>query len=154
MTKKLKTMVDFILESQATLDYKFLLGKISDYAIFLKTPINIGMFVPAVLEGEKWIVLEEPSPIEDNGHSDNCECIKCLSMYDDYHEIHKRYQQAKKNVIFEGKFFVNESNNGFVVRDEKINLVYLSWFESENTIEDLVSFEIEITDSKAKELGL
>ena len=80
---------------------------IFQYTKFCIQPLNIGMFVPAVFDGGKWVVLEEPYTKE----------IKYRNERDELNELYwsdyKQYQTSLDNVIFEGFEICNYKGNEF-----------------------------------------
>ena len=71
-----------------------------DYAKFLNQPLNIGQFVPAVFDGGKWVVLEEPKDYERYLMMESDD--NWIQLFGDWYNKCRQYQQAKDNVIFEG----------------------------------------------------
>lgn len=165
---KLMSMTDFVLEvkkNSFTITEKYSIieweskcksfDKIINYAEFLKQPLKLGMFVPCD---------EDDNLIDSNSIF--------ASNEKDYifeNEYFYKYLQAKERVLFEGLIiqsdkkdvefydgfrFYNETNvledmNSIVfefdgtVRNEKINIV-----------EDITSFNITLTETAIKQLGL
>ena len=94
------------------------------YDSFLEQPLTLGMFIPCDDDGN---FLEEPKhePFQDRQKFDD----KCIE-----------YQQVKERVLFEG--FQNKKQPFFP-------------FSFENrTIEDLIRYDLTLTKSAIKQLGL
>lgn len=102
--KELISMVDFVLTENATNNYGHTLGRILNYAEFLNTPLNIGMFVPAVKVDGKWVVLEKPK--EENYIFGVGDKPRKMILDHQYNKDLEQYQKAKDNVLFEGKEIV------------------------------------------------
>lgn len=147
---------------------EFVLGKIPttksiidiyNYASFLSTPLNIGMFVPCVEDVE---VLEEPefyhlygdAPIDDETDLWQLRCEK--------------YKQAKERCLFEGfelrdadwcdevmLEISNESKKCFL--DYCVETKTFSFVDEEDwakTIEDLIPFKLKLTDNAVEKYKL
>lgn len=144
---KLISMTDFVIHESfgcgnSIISKEVFYDKCSNYAQFLKQPLNLGMFVATDLEGN---VFDEPKNY----------VLWC--KYGDYTQYGKtlteqcvRYNQAKKRVLFEGFRIENCTiTNDIVWIGEGLTLY--------NTIEDLlIDFEgdITLTKSAQKQLGL
>ncbi len=149
--QKLISMTDYVLErsdksiSQYTIAETFKNGakitnEIFEYAKFLKTPLNISMFIPCDKTGN---VLNEVKEFDNSVGSD-----------ENYNRALRNYKIAKENVLFKG-FSIKERNcnssffkyieNGFIAVyyfNEK-----LQKFEPNTdfkTIEDLIPYNLEI----------
>lgn len=121
---------------------------------FLKQPLKLGMFVPC---DENDMPLDEPKgwKNEECDTNDCCSICKC-----------EQYQQAKESVIFEGF----EIKNSKIYNEEHIQFLGmignpskyadinpLRWrdrFVNTKTIEELVNYNLSITDSAIKQLEL
>jgi len=104
------------------------------YANFLKQPLTLGMFVPCDLDGN---VLEESkcdcyTEYDREGCSENC----------------SGYVNAKNRCLFEGKFDVRSEGNPFV------RLNNIEFHLHGLTIERLVTFDLQLTQTALKQLGL
>lgn len=123
------------------------LDKVEAYAKFLKRPLELGMFIPTDKEGN---VLE----YKDINH---CQDIKEWA----------KYQEAKDRVLFKGfevldfkeTFSSGLIGVGFMIADNNPFCVfwkskYLDWYLSKGiyTIEDLVTYKLELTESAVKQL--
>ena len=160
---KLTSMTSFVLENAKQpyvegTKYKDLVN----YAKFLKQPLKLEMFVPCDEEGN---VLEEPKRWKDYlQYPDSFDGNK------EWYELYD-YQQAKEKVLFEGfnlnqkdfsklesifcltkecfqiTFFTKEK--GCFMDNLKTNKTY-----EIKTIEDLIQFKLELTESAIKHIGL
>lgn len=133
---KLISMVDFVLlqnkENRAA--YKTL-HIINIYAKFINQPLELGMFV-----------CEIPEPEIQGGYSTDGDFV---GGYCD--EWIKSYEEAKERVLFEGFEICNrnERKDCIVFDDEHI---LIKWLENK-TIEDLVKYNLTLTQSITKKLG-
>jgi len=119
---------------------------------FGKQPLAIYQFVPCKLVDGKWVVLEEPNindftffyEDEDEGEYVNQEMLS---------ESLKDYQEALDNVLFEG--FEN-SEIGYVYLNHEIHgrLMFDEEIFEDRTIEDLVRYNLPLTKTALKEIGL
>jgi len=148
-------MTDFVLSEYENRNAYYyqddkVLSKIKSYADFLKQPLNIGQFVPAVLEDGVWRVLDKP----DGG----------MREQDD--RFHKQYQEALDKVLFTG-FMVMETrpnpeySKSITDASSLFNIFWYSkitqqWMPSKGlrTIEDLIIYKPELSTNAAKTLGL
>ena len=141
---KLISMADYVWsQPQSTLLQEVVtLERIVAYANFLKTPLELGMFVPCDEDGN---VLKEPK-----GFHDYMEGVRMgLSFKGSYNETKEQYQQAKERVIFEPIDWPKKN---------EYRLPFIIEFATQEgqTIEQLVrDYEkLTLTPAKAKELGL
>ena len=139
------------------------LEKIRNYANFLRQHLNIGMFVTCDENGN---VLQEPK--NTNYQVDvNAKCSgwkylydsndKLIGYYDDrkWKEDFVKYKQSKEKVLFEGiEFrknggvnFLTINEDTFAFHDFNIKFKYL-------TIEFLVQYNLELTESAIKQIEL
>ena len=152
---KLKTLIslkDFVLKYHPTRE------QIVNYAKFIDTPLKLENFIVCDEEGD---ILEEPTDYEK----------RLLNMMTEYNDEVYTYYQAKEEVLFEGfnlnqkdfsklesifcltkecfqiTFFTKEK--GCFMDNLKTNKTY-----EIKTIEDLIQFEIELTESAIKQIGL
>lgn len=134
---KLISMTDFVLEQKEKLKnyeqgfniekYDFIIN-VCNYAKFLKQPLEQFMFVPCDENGN---VLERPN----------------AGMFG-YDHIYNNYNKAQERVLFEG-FKVKGDfwlSNGELYIDEE--------FCENKTIEDLIDFDVTLTQTAIKQLGL
>lgn len=131
--KKLISMTDFVLEQKLMLNIqgyeKKFISNVSNYANFLKQPLELEMFVPVDEEGN---VFEEP-----------IETVGGVELYSE------KYQNAKEKVLFEGCVYDDEME---VVRsDNGTDLFYIPE-SSIYTIETLMERELQLTESAIKQL--
>jgi len=144
--KTLTSMTDFVLEQSEILhkDQKnrnFNLGMLDfatnsiKYARFLKQPLAVYQFVPCKLVDGEWVVLEEP----------------CAGMYG-YDHVYKEYQEALDEVLFEG-FEVCNRQSEFICIVFKDGYLLLKNLLKE-TIEYLVPYNLQLTKTALKEIGL
>lgn len=135
-----------------TVDFK---RDISIYTSFITQQLNISHFVPAVFRDGVWVVLEEPetfqlfintykADLDKNGFAYRIEC--------------EEYQNALNNVVFKG--FVQDNYNrptkGKYVIDfgEKPRLCTETFNIEVNSLEDLIPYNLEITDKIAEKFKL
>lgn len=141
---KLISMTDFVLENAKQpyvegTKYKDLVN----YAKFLKQPLNLGMFFPCdengnIIEPLKFTICG--TPIWDGG---------------------SKYQKAKSKVFFEGFCINGEDDNIITLEHENICIEFHKEHEvfiCDNhvliNIEDLSNFELQLTESAIKQIGL
>ena len=136
------SMVDFVLKqkekmncllSQNAFEYY---KTTSRYANFLKEPLKLEMFVPCDDDGN---FLENPS---------NKIYPASMSFSNEIEYYNLKHQQAKEKVLFDGFRFQNEGyvTNGIF----KFNEEYLE----NKTIEDLIQFDLTLTQTAIEKLGL
>ena len=172
---KLISMVDFVLQFDKPVGYfedqsDFLncqvdyMGKVMSYAQFLKQPLNLGMLVTCDDEGN---FFEEPK-IEDY-FDDGFNFEFNQKHFQDV--VLKEYYKAKEKVIFEG-FDLNQKDlskldNIFCLTKEYFQITFFTkekgcfidnlktnkTYEIK-TIEDLIQFELKLTESAIKQIGL
>lgn len=130
-TFRLKSMVDFVLESTEQKLFKYNTIQIRDYANFLKQPLKLEMFVPCDEDGN---VLEYPIDIY---YKPDFGCQKYPKEC--YEEDLMKYEQAKEKVLFEG----------FDLSTAKYHCD-----RNDRTIEYFTSFEVELIPNAIKQLGL
>lgn len=150
---ELKSMTDFVIEQNKInfIAYDELWNRVLKYANFIKKPLKLEMFVPCDKDGN---VLKEPHYYKDFtfNYFDNIsgyDLLKC-----------KKYQKAKKKVLFEG-FKVTDADNGkkYLWNGDKLFSIFYdntNPFEPK-TIEDLTSISIHtlnLSSNAINELGL
>lgn len=115
------------------------LDKLENYAKFLKQTLTLGMFAPCNLDGN---VLEEPKWVSPEG-------VK-------WDEYVKEYQEAKDRVLFEGFEYIEANKEGDYpfVRIAYLSPINYPKFWNGLTVEHLIKYNLTLTESKAKELGL
>ena len=125
---KLISMTDFVLEQvqikQSTSEFKEVIAK---YAKLLKQPLELWMIVPCDENGN---ILEEPNS--------NKFTMDNVQSFDIFREQLYYYQQAKERCLFDE----------FSEKDAKFVL-----FANE-TIEDLIEFNPQLTKNAIKQFGL
>ena len=138
---KLISMADYVWsQPQSTLLQEVVtLERIVAYANFLKTPLELGMFVPCDEDGN---VMEKPVQYEgalEFAHGED---------YDNAIE----YQQAKERVIFEGCEFIIDVETDWILGYKESELIITKMA----TIGYLIQLDVcpSLTPAKAKELGL
>lgn len=154
--KELISMTDFILDLRcginpfSEIDVFTWHNRIIDYATFLKRHLELGMFIPCDEEGN---VLDMPT-----GYG----CYNPDNpLPDEYYIEHKKYQEAKERVLFEGYTLINEGKNYSSVsmiikengKDRGINRIDI-FYKNPKTIEDLIPLGLELTETAIKQLGL
>lgn len=161
--QKLTSCTDFVLEQvqernkEPEYDSFEFMEKVSRYASFLKKPLTLGMFVPCDLDGN---VLEEPKGVKCcGGIMNDCDCRGELQY--DPEEVYE-YQEAKDRVLFHGfefvkKKFINSEYDYLSNGD----IYIFSFWENKwqlndlfKTVECLIKFEVVLTESAKKEIGL
>lgn len=163
--EKLISMVDYCQEvskefmmPKKPFDKNEWFGKILNYSDFLKQPLTLGMFIPCKLVNGIWVVLECPHNFGllhtyPTGHK----------LMDENFKEALEYQEAKDRVLFKGfeKIITNNSGSfeimkdGFQVYYYKSIPDYCLWLGSqkEKLVEDLVKYDLELTDSAKKKIG-
>jgi hypothetical protein len=132
------------------------------HAEFLKQPLNLSMFVPCKLVDGAWIVLEEPDLTCKRPESKGfCQCGE--ESVKDCSEWWNEYQEAKERVLFEGFHIEQHEEKSFSVRCEN-NILNVMWNHSDErnwfvargifTIEDLVKYNLKLTPTALKKIGL
>ena len=158
---KLISMVNFVLQQDIT-DIKQR-DSIVKYANFLRQPLKLEMFINCDDDGN---VLKEPK--KTNYQVDvNTKCSgwkylydnndKLIGYYDDrkWKEDFVKYKQSKEKVLFEGIEFIRNggvnfltiNEDTFAFHDFNIKFKYL-------TIEFLVQYNLKLTESALKQIGL
>ena len=158
---KLISMVNFVLQQDIT-DIKQR-DSIVKYANFLRQPLKLEMFINCDDDGN---VLKEPK--KTNYQVDvNTKCSgwkylydnndKLIGYYDDrkWKEDFVKYKQSKEKVLFEGiEFrrnggvnFLTINEDTFAFHDFNIKFKYL-------TIEFLVQYDLKLTESALKQIGI
>lgn len=161
--QKLISMSDFVLQVVQTPNTneaicweqtEARLNKIYQYALFLKQPLTIGMFVPCDLENN---IVKEPNYClicGDKGYMEGMEkpCVKCNRNGDwrcAYpNKVHKQYQEAQNRVLFENLVLEKITPFGmtFILNDK------ILFFDCEDiTIEDLIEHNLTLTETALKQ---
>lgn len=143
--------------------------KTENYANFLSQKLSLDMFIPCKLVDGVWVLLEEPKDWknwQDVYIANNTEG-KTKDRYTSQLSARwdcREYQEAKDRVLFEG-FEINIVDNIDLIKTLVYkDVIHLFWFHSITkswlpsrglfTIEDLVKFNLEITDSAKRQLGI
>ena len=143
--KKLISMKEFILEQK---EYSIEnLFKIKKYANFLNQPLKKGMFVPCDEEDN---ILQEPKK---ENYTDNTGFVNNAYFIET-----NDYQKAKERVIFDG-FELTKEKNGLIKIEKKTETFYIDLlnnkfyyvdivhWKSVYTIEDLINYNLELTEN-------
>lgn len=121
---------------------------IEDYANFLSQKLELWMFIPCKLVDGVWVVLEEPDPT----NWQNLVEFRGRIIYRDC-----EYQEAKDRVLFVGFEITLNGNCIICMSNESTSLDYsksVNLFSGLLTIEDLVKYNLELTDSAKRQLGI
>jgi len=132
---KLISMTDFVLEQEQPTylekeEFEDVYYKIHNYANFLKKPLELGMFVPC----------------DENGDI----------LRDGVNWNKKFYQKAQERVLFEG-FEVKKNDRWttfFYKKEFFTSFTSFSYIFKNKTIEDLIDFDVTLTLTALKQLGL
>ena len=151
--KTLISMTDFVLEQfskmmksskPALLQRQLFVDPVMNYAQFLKTPLNLGMFVPCDEDGN---VLEEPIEYQDYLKIGQQGIMHWgLNVYNQS----KKYQKAEEKVLFNGF----KKKDGLSISDEH-SIFHPFWnyegvwkiSKGIKTIEDLIPYNLELTEN-------
>ena len=168
---KLISMTDFVINKRKELlrhsEYKNDLENyaniVYNYANFLKQPLNLGMFVPCDENGN---VLKEPKKT-DCQVDVNTKCSgwkylydsndKLIGYYDDrkWKEDFVKYKQSKEKVLFEGiEFRKNAGVNFLTINEDTFDFHDFNIKFKDITVEFLVQYNLELTESAIKQIGL
>ncbi|MDM1073668.1 hypothetical protein HX001_14355 [Empedobacter brevis] len=156
---KLTSMTDFVLE-QEKLNQKNtsrLACLCANYAQFLKQPLTLGKFVPCDEEGNVW----KFPPTQEEWEwceKDSTEAEQSFKQKEFY------YQQAKERVLFEG-FEIKVSNitnnlqNDFLIISETNEIIGHEnkdqwFFNPYKKVEDLINYDLTLTQTAIKQIGL
>ena len=140
---KLISMTSFVLENAKQpyvegTKYKDLVN----YAKFLKQPLKLEMFVPCDEEGD---ILEEPTDYEK----------RLLNMMTEYNDEVYTYYQAKVKVLFEGiEFRTNGGVNFLTIKEDTFAFFDFNVKFKNLTIEDLIQYNLHLTENAVKQIGL
>lgn len=160
---KLPSMVEFVRlllneENSRTKPMREVFNYLEKFANFLSQQPNISMFVPAVLENGEWRILEEPEMVYTQYGFDNCP----EPAYDD--EECKQYQTALDNVMFEGFEVKERSCNDSKFKYIENGLIAMFYYNEKTqsfepnteykTLEDLTKYNLTLTATAQKEIGL
>jgi len=147
---KLISCTDFVLEQIGiynTYESELELKTIRSYAIFLKQPLKLEMFVPCDDEGN---VVKKPKML----YYDSMTGWSCPQDEIDYEDKMRPYEQAKEKVLFEGCSISKlMPDNYYQVYCDSDRILWLSWNKSK-TIEDLILSNLTLTESAKKQIGI
>lgn len=139
-------MTDFVLKTKEETPYLYVSynsfdfnKKVVSYAQFLKQPLILGMFVPCSDKGD---VLEKPKSIL-------IYQMQCGECSEDEMRINREYLEAKERVLFEGFKLCTRDKNTLCVEND-FHLI----LNHQKNIEDIVKYNITLTKSAIKKLGL
>ena len=152
---KLISMTSFVLEIEKssytqTEKYRIIewenkcqaFDKIINYAKFVKQPLKLEMFVPCDEEGD---ILEEPTDYE----------LRLPNMMTEYNDEVYRYKQAKEKVLFEGiEFRTNGGVNFLTIKEDTFAFHDFNIKFKNLTVEFLVQYNLQLTESAIKQIGL
>ena len=137
---KLISMTSFVLQRDIT-DIKQR-DSIVKYANFLKLPLKLEMFVPCDEEGD---ILEEPTNYEN----------RLLNMMTEYNDEVYTYYQAKAKVLFEViEFRKNGGVNFLTIKEDTFAFFDFNVKFKNLTIEDLIQYNLQLTENAVKQIGL
>jgi len=140
---KLISMTDFVLYQNKNIDDSNheLLQKIVNYALFLKQPLTIGMFVPCDLDGNFLEELPERTGVHKYTNIDDSE---------EETKLIKEYQEAKDRVLFEG-FHIE--NNYLVKGDTWLCMISEMEFKTiEEIFLEVEDVEFTLTQTTKKQI--
>lgn len=152
----LQSMTDFVLEfSKTNHNSDEFENTITDYANFLKQPLQLGFFVPCDENGN---VLEKPINFNfwEKMHKSEGSTMGFSE--------HEKYLKAKERVLFKYFKVVEYSDNTIeIVSDTAPNFIIpfkklsnKDWEQRYNYIEDLLKsiIKIQLTETAIKQIGL
>ena len=139
---KLISMTDFVI-TQWSIDLtKTQRERVSNYANFLKQPLKLERFIPCDDEGD---VLEVPTNYE----------MRLLNMMTEYNDEVYTYYQAKEKVLFEGiEFRTNGGVNFLTIKEDTFAFHDFNIKFKNLTVEFLVQYNLQLTESAIKQIGL
>ena len=109
---------------------------------FLEQPLKLERFIPCDDEGD---ILEEPTNYE----------MRLLNMMTEYNDEVYTYYQAKAKVLFEGFEFRTNGGVNFLTIKEDIFAFFDFNVKFKNlTIEDLIQYNLQLTENAVKQIGL
>lgn len=155
--EKLIKMSDFVMQqnmhyANKDIAIEKLQLNILNYAMFLKKSLTLGMFVPCDFKGN---VLTEPKEEDYFAKGFNLEVNN--AYFNDV--ILKEYQEAKERCIFEGFKLKYEDNFVTTVSNERLwfNFKSRNIFVNDKlvyNVEDIVKYQLFLTESAKKQIGL
>jgi hypothetical protein len=135
---KLISMTDFVLYQDNNDLSEYKIESIFNYANFLKQPLELWMFVPCDDDGN---VLEYPVLKQNK---------RTVEENVAYQNKTFQYQQAKEICLFDDF----EMDNSFVTHKSHSSFFYPKSLLHEKTIEDLVKYNLQLTPTALKQIGL
>jgi len=151
--KNLISMTDFVLEQEREFDraragFNEFTNNVCNYAKFLKQPLELWMFVPCKLVDGVWVVLAHPNFIKG----------KRNALF--FNNKMDEYQQAKERCLFEG-FEFNFKTSHIICFSNKVHNIRFyknGWLTIDakdiETIEDLIKYNLQLTQTAQKQIGL
>ena len=140
--KKLISLKDFVLNYNPSKEQIF------NYAKFLDNNLELGYFIVCDEDGD---ILDEPVDYEK----------RLPNMMTEYNDEVYRYKQAKSKVLFEGFRINGEDENIITIEFEntwiefnKEHEVFMYGNYALINVEDLSNFELQLTESAIKQIGL
>ena len=124
-----KTMVEYILEHPATMDYEWFCGKVLDYAFFLSQEIKLEMFIPC--KNGKPLSDPELTMMQGDGS------VYYSASDEDFND----YQEAESKVLFKDTTVINRGSY-FVVEYCEYP-IWVTWNKTK-TIEDLLPLKLKL----------
>lgn len=127
-------------------------------------PLTLGMFVPCDESGN---VLEEP--IFSTEHNDNCYCKSCVEEGFRYENYLIDLENAKEKVLFKVLEIIKDKYHQtertiYNINDFRVGILFkyhsgkeefkFQLADNNSTIEDLVKYGFELTESAIKSLGV
>ena len=148
---KLISMTSFVLEienmvKQTESEMSKDLFRLAQYAKFIDTPLKLENFIVCDEEGN---VLEEPKRWKDYlQYPDSFDGNK------EWDELYD-YQQAKEKVLFEGiEFITNGGVNFLTIKEDTFAFFDFNIKFKNLTIEDLIQYNLQLTETAVKQIGL
>ncbi|WP_312312176.1 hypothetical protein [Empedobacter brevis] len=126
---------------------------------FLEHALHLGMFVPT---NEEENVLEEPlkGDYDNYCHLDGGNVVD----YESYNEAVYQFKQAKERVLFEGfeikcSNITNNLQNDFLIISETNEIIGHEnkdqwFFNPYKKVEDLINYDLTLTETAIKQIGL
>ena len=134
--ENLISMTDFVLEQNQYREQRF--SQVVDYALFLKQPLELWMFVPCDADGS--VLLHPYDKIYPAS----------MSFNNEIEDYNLKFKQAKERCLFYENFKVKKhgENNVVYLNDSSF---YTPWNKSK-TIEDLLFLNLKLTETAKKML--
>lgn len=135
-----KSLLDTDWRKECEIQYK----KNVNHSRFVKQPLEKWMFVPCDENGELFSEFQ----------------IEMLNSEDEIPELRSAYQQAKERCLFKGFKYQNNiciSNDDIDIYFDSDDIKVYNGFEKHytvKTIEDLIKYNLELTPTAEKQIGL